>query len=117
MAEEALARQKKAQRVLAEAYAQADVAATVEDRARLRANARLEAELLTEVCDYVQADMVRSIATRLRSLMVTKALKDCRFSAPWKIFIPSACQSEMAALAKCRKTRCAISLLTAWRHS
>lgn len=65
MGEEAQARQKKAQRVLAEAFAHAEVTASLEERAKLRANAKMEAELLINVCDYVQADMVRSSTRQL----------------------------------------------------
>lgn len=53
------ARHQKAQNVVTDARAQAERAETPEQRARIRANALLEAELLTQVCDYVQADKVR----------------------------------------------------------
>lgn len=55
----AATRRTKAQRVLAEAFARADASTDPADRAKLRSNAKMEAELLIEVCDYVQADMVR----------------------------------------------------------
>lgn len=118
MGEEAQARQKKAQRVLAEAFAQAEVTTSLEERAKLRANAKMEAELLINVCDYVQTDMVRSFTSQLfisPLMYVRQALKNCRFSSPWKLLIPSACQAEMTALANCRQkryvflwTRCAV---------
>lgn len=52
------ARKLKAQRLINEARAQAELAATIDQRAKIRSHAVLEAELLTETCDYAQADAV-----------------------------------------------------------
>src|SRR5262245_43122370 len=106
--DEAAIRQRKAQRILTDAYARAEAATTPSERAAPRAMGRVEAELLSNTCDYGLVERVRCGWNDRGALIASaKALHECRYSSPFKMLIPSACSAEMTAMVACRTRRCA----------